>query len=181
MYMVVGLGNPGFEYERTRHNAGFLFLDAITSHLAAPSFALQKNVEAELSKSDLYLFVKPMTFMNDSGKAARAVIEFYKESFKADFPANTIAVYDDLDLEFGTYQIKKATAPKVHNGVLSLNAHLKTNDFWHVRIGIDNRAGDRTMPGSNYVLQKFTLDEQQQLRVLFETKLLPDFLTRFPK
>ncbi len=179
MYMIVGLGNPGFEYERSRHNAGFMFLDALVEKIAAPAFALQKNVEAQLSKHSNYVLVKPMTFMNDSGKAARAVLEFYKDSIKEGFPNNTIAVYDDLDIEFGSYQIKQATAPKAHNGVLSLTAYLKTNAFWHVRIGVDNRTGDRTIPGSNYVLQHFTIEEQQQLKLLFSTQLLPDFLTRF--
>lgn len=180
MFIVIGLGNPGFEYERTRHNAGFIFLDTLRNQLSAPAFSLQKNLASELSKFDPYLLIKPTTFMNDSGRAARAVVDYYKD-VQQGFPTNTIVAYDDLDLEFGTFQLRQDTGPKVHNGVSSVTQYLKTNAFWHLRIGVDSRAGDRSMPGSNYVLQKFSLEEHQKLNHLFISEVIPHFLARFPR
>lgn len=164
MLYIVGLGNPGKEYERSRHNAGWIVLDEIAERLSLPPFSFNKKTHSNLVRSQAVTLVKPETYMNDSGRAVRAVFEYYENGVALDELVKSLyIVHDDLDLELGTYKIQLGTGPKVHNGLLSLYAHLQSEQFWHVRVGVDMRKGDRSMPGSAYVLQNFTAEEQTTL------------------
>lgn len=171
--LIVGLGNPGNEYARTRHNAGFMALDILAT-VAQPNpavqghFELHKKSQTELCKVDAqHWLAKPQQFMNNSGKAVRSLIEFFSlYELQQDAALNSLfVVHDDLDLELGTWKMQFGTGPKIHNGLLSLYQHLGTRNFWHVRIGVDGRGGSRTMPGSNYVLAQFEPAQMEKLRI----------------
>jgi peptidyl-tRNA hydrolase, PTH1 family len=163
MKMIIGLGNPGEKYQATRHNIGFMVLDALADRLQA-HFELDKKHQAEVAKggSDIWL-VKPQTFMNASGAAIRSLIQFYKLDQDPHIWQNLLVVHDDLDLETGRYKLQLGTGPKIHNGLLSLYQELGTKDFWHVRVGVDGRMGDRRLPGQDYVLQPFLGEEQEAI------------------
>lgn len=149
MYLIVGLGNIGEEYEKTRHNAGFMFVDKLAG-------------EEQFLKN--FTLVKPQTMMNDSGRAVRKIMDFYKLGID-----DVVVVHDDLDIAFGEYKIQKDKGPKVHNGVLSVEQCLGRTDFWRVRIGIDNRQpGVNYGTGADYVLSNFSKVEVKELNVLFE-------------
>jgi len=153
MKYIIGLGNPNKEYQKNRHNIGFIVLDKLISYLNIKGqFNYSAKFKAEIIKDNNYIFIKPMNYMNNSGQVSRAVIDFYSKDFNID---DVIVIHDDLDIELGQYKIQQSKGPKVHNGLINLNQHLGSENYWHVRIGVDGRDGDRSMPGSNYVLSNF--------------------------
>lgn len=169
MKIFVGLGNPGKEYRQTRHNVGFM---AVEQWAATSNFTHNAKFFAELVKTNFgqneAIFFKPQTYMNDSGKAVRALLDFYK--IAADKTAQNeisypelVVVHDDLDIVFGEYKIQFGKGPKVHHGLQSIYQNLGTSNFWHIRVGIDGRGGNRAIPGKNYVLSKFSTEELSQL------------------
>lgn len=161
MYLIVGLGNPGEEYQKTRHNAGFLFLQKMAGK---DNFSLDKKQEAETLKKGEVFLVKPQTFMNESGRAVRKIMDFYKLGIE-----NLVVVHDDLDIAFGEYKIQKEKGPKVHNGLKSIESYLGRNDFWRVRLGVDNRQpGVGYGTGADYVLSRFTSEEIKLLDKVIE-------------
>lgn len=160
MYLIVGLGNPGEENKKTRHNAGFLFVDRLAGK---ESFSFDKKQEAEVLGVRNFILVKPQTFMNDSGRAVRKIMDFYKLGIE-----NVVVVHDDLDIAFGEYKIQKEKGPKIHNGVLSVEQCLGRTDFLRVRIGIDNRQpGVNYGTGADYVLSSLSKQEMKELEMLF--------------
>lgn len=142
MKLIVGLGNPGKEYENTRHNVGFLFIDKLSTEVDS-----QKNI-----------LLKPQTFMNNSGMAVRTKIDFYKLS-----PADLIVIHDDKDLLLGEYKIQKDRGAAGHNGVQSIIDHLGTRDFMRVRIGIAHEDKQTMGDTADFVLNKFTKEEKEVL------------------
>jgi PTH1 family peptidyl-tRNA hydrolase len=172
MWFIVGLGNPGSEYEQTRHNAGFKLVDfwsqarAQESGQALPAAKLQKKLQTIVTKQADWVFGKPQTFMNASGQAVRALLDFYvgfdhqSPSAQAEILRHLVVVHDDLDLEFGKCKLQFGRGPKIHNGLLSIYQHLGTQEFWHGRVGIDGRGTDRKLPAKNYVLLPWTVEEQ---------------------
>ncbi len=170
MYFIVGLGNPGKEYQDTRHNLGFMLLDQLAEKWQL-NFTAQKKCYAETTKRDGIYLVKPQTFMNDSGLSVQAMIKYFSDSSEKsakEFPHLFVA-FDDLDLEVGHFKIQYGTGPKVHNGLSSIYDHLKTNQFWHVRIGADGRLGNRTIPPTQYVLSGFSPAEKKLVQDNFTT------------
>lgn len=161
MTIIVGLGNPGSEYTRSRHNAGFLVIEAMLRVTADRDWQVVpgKKFQAEVWQSDDLILAKPQTFMNESGRAVQALLHWYKVS-----PANLIVAHDDLDLALGMVKLQWAKSPKIHNGINSIVQQLGTTDFWHLRVGVDGRQGDRTMPGAAYVLQQFAAAEKAILQ-----------------
>lgn len=130
---IVGLGNPGAEYERTRHNTGFWFVDALASAYRG-SFRIEAKFKGEVARirigNDDVLLLKPMTFMNKSGEAIQALAAFYK------LPASDILVaHDELDLPVGTVKLKRAGGHGGHNGLRSVHQHLG-EEYLRLRIGI---------------------------------------------
>jgi len=161
MYLIVGLGNPGEEYKKTRHNAGFMFVDKMAGR---ENFSMDKKQEAEVLKKGDILLVKPQTFMNDSGRAVRKIVDFYKLGIE-----NVVIVHDDLDIAFGEYKIQKEKGPKVHNGIGSIEQCLGRNDFWRVRVGIDNRQpGISYGTGADYVLSNMSGEEMKELNATID-------------
>lgn len=154
---IFGLGNPGNKYQLSRHNIGFLFTDFLRRKLDLPVFSLNKKLEAEISSNENLVLTKPMTFMNHSGRTVRKTLDYFNEELSLSPSSELKSVYvvhDDLDLDVGEFKIQFGVGPKQHNGLLSIYQYLKTQQFWHVRIGIDDRQGDRSVPPDRYVLQK---------------------------
>ncbi len=167
MNIVVGLGNFGDEYVRTRHNAGFRAVE-LYGQTHGLSFSYDKKVAAEVAKNSSTVLIKPHTYMNDSGRAVRGYYEYYLGGFTAKNGTSLWVMHDDLDIPLGSYKIQLGTGPKVHNGLLSLYEHLGTRAFWHVRIGIENRGDARAQwPARDYVLGAFTHEEESALQPVF--------------
>ena len=161
MKLIVGLGNIGKEYENTRHNVGFLAVDKL---LAGKETRSDTKFEAEICKVGDMLLCKPTTFMNESGRAVRKIMDFYKLSVN-----DVVIIHDDLDIDFGEYKIQKGVGPKVHNGVNSVEQYLGGKDFLRLRVGINNR--DKNTfggSGSDYVLSRFTTEEQEEITDLLD-------------
>ena len=161
MTIFVGLGNPGEKYTHSRHNTGWRTVDALASSQGITDWKMEKALDAKTLQIGNTLLVKPQTFMNLSGNAVKAVLKKYDYAAlgKQDFH-NLFIIYDDLDVEVGKYKLVFGSGPKVHNGVNHIKEVLGTDQFWHVRIGVDGRQGDRSMDPQDYVLGGFTQDEQ---------------------
>jgi PTH1 family peptidyl-tRNA hydrolase len=155
MKIIIGLGNPGRKYERTRHNAGFMAIDELARGLR---FDLtQEKYHAVIGRGRIgdteALLAKPQTFMNESGRSAGAVLRYTYGS-----PADLIVLHDELDLPLGAVRVKAGGGHGGHNGLRSLIEHLGTPDFVRVRIGVG-----RPEPGRDaavYVLSPFRADER---------------------
>ena len=128
--LVAGLGNPGREYARTRHNAGFWFLDDLARKTGA-SFAMESKFAGEVAKAGDVRFVKPATYMNLSGRSVAALARFY-----AIAPDEILVVHDELDLRPGEAKMKLGGGVAGHNGLKDIRAQLGTPDFWRLRLGI---------------------------------------------
>ncbi len=161
MKLIIGLGNPGKEYENTRHNIGFIFIDALAKKLEAPDFEFDKKTNSEISKIGKSLILaKPQTFMNKSGAAVAALAKFYKVK-----PKDIWVIHDDIDILWGEYKISFGRSSAGHKGVESIIKNLKTKDFWRVRIGIQPSSKKHT-PAEKIILKKFT---PQELKTLNQT------------
>ena len=161
MKLIVGLGNPDARYVGTRHNVGFMLADRLAEIFnlkpASPSgrFEIFKKASAFVAKGDSLILAKPTTYMNKSGEAVSRLVNFYKVEMD-----DLYVVHDDLDILLGERKIQKGVGPKEHNGLKSVEERLGRDDFWRVRVGVDNRDGDRSVSGEDYVLQRFSEDEQ---------------------
>lgn len=153
--LIVGLGNPGAEYEATRHNAGFWFVDQLASMLKVP-FQTEGKFFGRLAKSsDLYL-LQPMTFMNRSGQSVAALARFYKIE-----PEEILVVHDELDLLPGEIRLKQGGGNGGHNGLKDIQAQLGTPNFWRLRLGIGHpRSLGLAHPVVDFVLHPPRKDEQ---------------------
>jgi PTH1 family peptidyl-tRNA hydrolase len=193
MKIIVGLGNPGDKYKNTRHNAGFIAVDALARQLgliwqknkkfnadiAKYQGGLASKLEAKPRGEDIIL-VKPHTYMNNSGQAVQAVLSYYKLSpkrfgflkFKKSHELDKIltVIHDDIDIVLGKYKVSIGSGSAGHNGVQSIINHLKTKNFKRVRIGI--RTPEKThIPTEKFVLQKFN---SKELSIV--NKLIPEII-----
>lgn len=172
MNIIVGLGNPGNRYASTRHNSGFMILDNLRQVLECTKYTNNKRIFSHVCKTNQSIFVRPQTFMNESGKAVKAALDFYKVTTMAEKEGgyhNLFVIHDDLDLQLGSYKIQYGIGPKGHNGLLSIYQYLGTQNFWHVRIGVDSREKDRSIPPQAFVLERFTPSEFEKFnQVMFE-------------
>jgi len=172
MKLIIGLGNPGEEYENTRHSVGFTVVDEI-ARKEGSKFSFENKFNAEVAKSRFgskpVILVKPFTFVNKSGEAAKKIRLFYKVKSE-----DIIVIHDDLDIEFGSFKLSFAKHSGGHRGVQSVIDSLKTNKFWRLRIGIANRKlatarRQKTLKAKSeavgdFVLSKFTPSEQTELK-----------------
>ena len=158
MKLIIGLGNPGEEYEKTRHNAGFLTVDKIVLSNEYPTLSTQSKFNSEISSGIVndkkIIFVKPQTFMNNSGEAIRAIVDYYKISTE-----DIIIIHDDLDISLGEYKISKNKNSGGHKGVQSTIDHLDTKNFTRIRIGI--MIENKKTPTEKFVLEKFSKKEME--------------------
>ncbi|MBD2104649.1 aminoacyl-tRNA hydrolase [Leptolyngbya sp. FACHB-261] len=159
--MLVGLGNPGAKYERTRHNIGFEAIDYLARNWRIP---LSENKrfqgifgEGQVGSHRVRL-LKPFTYMNLSGQSVRAVVDWYKLE-----PASVLVFYDDLDLPVGRIRLRSSGSAGGHNGVKSLIGHLGTQEFPRLRYGIGRPAPGEQRDTVNYVLGTFRPEERELL------------------
>ncbi|MDD2566227.1 MAG: aminoacyl-tRNA hydrolase [Candidatus Gracilibacteria bacterium] len=160
MKIIVGLGNPGLEYNSTRHNIGFLFLDYLKEIWNFEDFKDSK-FKAIISegnyKGEKCILVKPMTYMNLSGESLISVINFYKLDFKEDI----IVIYDDISMDFGKMKFRVKGSAGGHNGIKSITSSLGSDEFKRIKIGVGL---DSKYDVSDWVLSKFTKNELQELK-----------------
>ncbi|MDZ5760973.1 aminoacyl-tRNA hydrolase [Lyticum sinuosum] len=159
--IIVGLGNPGLKYNKTRHNVGYLFIDYMINNYQL-SYKKKFNgllFEANLEEENI-LFFKPLDYMNNSGDSISELIHYYKIDL-----SNLFIVHDDIDLGFCRIKVKNGGGNGGHNGLKSIDLHLKSNNYWRIRIGI-GRPDNGII--SNYVLSDFSNQEINNLTVLFE-------------
>lgn len=140
MRLIVGLGNPGVKYAKTRHNTGYMAIDKLQAEVG--------------NRADLVL-IKPTTFMNDSGVAVKEALKNSNIHL-----SNLYVIHDDLDIPLGTFKIQLGKGPKTHKGLLSIYEKLGTKNFWHVRIGVENRT-DKIISGEDYTLMPFESQEKE--------------------
>lgn len=163
MKIIAGLGNPGSEYAKTRHNVGFMFVDALAGKLGVTEW--KDKFEAKIGEARIgtekVLLVKPQTYMNESGRSLGPLMNFYKLE-----PEDLIVVHDDMDIPAGTIRIRKKGSAGGHNGIKSILAHIGDEHFSRVRIGIG-----RPLPGwtvVNHVLAPFPEEDAKRVAEAIE-------------
>ena len=170
MNIIIGLGNPGEKYAKTRHNVGFIALNYIAEKKGL-SWKTDKKFNALIAKDDNTLYIKPLTFMNNSGLAVQYAMSYYKllpkklgimKEKNADLSDILTIIHDDLDIEFGKIKNGINRGPAGHNGIKSIISHLKTKNFKRIRIGIKGEKPEQ-MKTSDYVLARFTNNEEEEL------------------
>ena len=156
--LVAGLGNPGREYERTRHNAGWLVLDELARRHGGSWRSKFSGSLAEVRLGDLRLaLLKPETYMNESGRSAGAAVRFFKVE-----PKQVLVVHDDVDLEAGRLQARAGGGLAGHNGLRSLAQHLGSQDFLRLRIGVGRPGRGDPRPVADWVLSPFAPEEDAE-------------------
>lgn len=161
--LIVGLGNPGDRYTGTRHNAGFWLVERLAAqHCIA--FRLESKFHGELCQWQQTHLLKPTTFMNRSGQAVAAVMRFYKI-----LPTDILVIHDELDLPPGTARLKQGGGHGGHNGLKDIIAHLGSQDFLRLRIGIGRPAHSSEV--TNYVLHEPTQQEQTDIDTAIDAAL----------
>lgn len=172
MKLIVGLGNPGKEYENTRHNVGFNIIDL---YLQANNLKLDKEkFKGKYTKTRIrdeeVIFLEPQTYMNLSGESLRGIIDFYKINIE-----DILVIQDDLDLSLGSIKLKEKSSSGGHNGIKNIEEILGTNAIKRLKVGISN---DKTRDTKDYVLGRFSKEEKEVLDKTYETciKIIDDFL-----
>jgi PTH1 family peptidyl-tRNA hydrolase len=173
MFLIIALGNPGKEYKRTRHNAGWLFVDDFYKNFKN-EFDLGEWVENKKFNAMIcegrapfdraqgdkkIILAKPLTFMNESGRTVSAILNFYKGE-----STTLIVVHDDIDLAFGTFKMQQNISSAGHHGVESIIAAMGSQDFWRLRLGIKKDVKTET---TKFVLNNFSLFERPRLNKVF--------------
>ena len=168
MKLVVGLGNPGKEYENTRHNIGFM---SLYHYLGTVNYSKKFNAEYYETNIDgeKYIFIKPLSYMNLSGKVVYDFVNFYKLDL-----SDVLVIQDDMDLEFGKIRIKINSSSGGHNGIKDIIKYLNSTSFARIKVGI---AHNRNMDTKDYVLSKFSKEELNILSNSFSVvdKIIEDF------
>lgn len=176
MKLIVGLGNPGKEYENTRHNIGFMIID---NYIKSNNLNIKSSWQTKFKalytatniKGETIYFLKPQTFMNLSGISVYEFASYFKIE-----PKDILIIHDDLDLPFGKYRIKTNSGSGGHNGIKSIIEKLGTNAFVRLKIGISH---NHNIDTKDYVLGSFTKEEQEVLNNLYPTfnEIINDFLS----
>lgn len=171
MKLIVGLGNFGNKYLFTRHNAGFMMVDFFAQQ-HNQSFKQEKKLKSMIKKlkfnDEDIIIIKPLTYMNLSGEAIIAVMNFYKIDIK-----NILVIYDDISLDLGKVRFRSSGSDGGHNGVKSVIKHLGTKDFDRLKIGIGPQPN---IPSENYVLQNFSSEELEKLKEVLKMPVIEDYL-----
>lgn len=161
MIIIIGLGNPGKKYKDTRHNIGFQVINEFREKNNFPEFKLSKKFNALISENILgskkIILAKPQTFMNNSGKAVRPLINFYKITSQ-----NLFIIHDDIDLFLGKIKISFARGSAGHKGIESIIKEIGTKNFIRFRLGIQPKKG-KPQNTESFVLQKFSKQEKETL------------------
>jgi peptidyl-tRNA hydrolase, PTH1 family len=175
MKIIVGLGNPGKEYDNTRHNYGFMLIDKMADKAGA-QWKESKKFKALVAEAADKVFVKPQTFMNNSGQSVGSLLSYYKllpksmglfKSKDADLSDTLTVLHDDLDIEVGKWKESVDSRSAGHRGVQSIIEHLKTKNFKRVRLGISGEM-KKVMPTDRFVLGKFGAEEKALIEKAME-------------
>jgi PTH1 family peptidyl-tRNA hydrolase len=157
--LIVGLGNPGSEYSRTRHNAGFLVVERLAERWRA-GWTYEKKFNARVARAERpqgrVLLGEPQTYMNSSGEAVGALVSYYQVSLSM-----LLVIVDDADLQFGEIRLRPSGSSGGHHGLESIESHLGSRDYARLRIGIGRHAGAREITG--HVLGRFSSTEAAQV------------------
>lgn len=161
MKLIVGLGNPGREYANTRHNVGFAIVLSFKFQVSGFSgWQFNKKFNAEISEEKIdgkkIILLRPMTFMNESGRAVAAAARFYKIK-----PADILIIHDDIDLPLGKIRIKQGGSSGGHRGVESIIAALGSENFARLKIGVTPEARPKNFDAAKFVLKKFAKTEEK--------------------
>ncbi|MBO5179653.1 MAG: aminoacyl-tRNA hydrolase [Clostridia bacterium] len=156
MKIIVGLGNPGKEYEKTRHNIGFMVVDKLAEIM---DININKNkfnglVGEGMHNGEKILIIKPQTFMNLSGNCVQEAASFYKVNSE-----DILVIYDDIDIEFGKIRIRPNGSPGTHNGMRNITERLQTQNFPRIRVGAGRPKGEQQL--YEFVLSEFNKDEMK--------------------
>lgn len=158
--LLVGIGNPGREYDKTRHNIGFEILDQWAKK-NGETFRVEKRFHGEVAKVDSVYLLKPSTYVNRSGRSVRALLDYYKLALD-----ELLVIVDDVDLPFGKVKMKARGSAGGHNGLKDIQTHLRTQDYFRLKVGIGDRSRGTL---SDHVLGRFSAEE---------TELLPSLVAR---
>lgn len=156
MKLIIGLGNYGPEYEKTRHNYGFMVVDELARKNNFPDFKLSKEHNALVSNKGDTILAKPQTYMNNSGKAVKSIASYYKIE-----PKDILVIHDDADIQLGEIKEVDSRGSAGHNGVQSIIDEIKTNEFKRLRLGIDSEDPSfKDKDLEEVVLKNFSKDEE---------------------
>lgn len=163
MKLIVGLGNPGKQYDKTRHNVGFEVIDYLSKHLQIP---LDQSKHKGLYgfghiRGEKVFLLKPLTYMNLSGESVRPLMEYYGIELE-----DLIVIYDDLDLPVGRIRLRQKGSAGGHNGIKSIIAHVGSQEFNRIRVGVNRPSNGQAI--TDYVLSRFTKEEQEVIDQVVE-------------
>lgn len=171
MYLIIGLGNPGARYHNTRHNAGFMVIDKLAEHFKTESFEFEDNYLYAVSeyKEKQVVLMKPLTYMNASGKAVKEFYDKYEVSAE-----NMLVVYDDVNIDFGILRLRPGGSDGGQNGIRSIIYEMETDEIPRLRVGIRNEEdfernrslGEYSL--ADFVLSGFTNKEDEHLEKVIE-------------
>lgn len=171
MKLIIGLGNFEDKYLFTRHNVGFMMVDFFVRG-NGQSFKVEKKLKSAIAKfrfnNEDVVVIKPLTYMNLSGEAISAVMNFYKIDVK-----DVLVIYDDISLDLGRVRFRNSGSDGGHNGIKSVVKHLGTKDFDRLKIGIGPQPN---IPSEAYVLQNFTKEELEKLIEIIKTPMIETYL-----
>ena len=172
MKLIVGLGNPGKEYENTRHNIGFMMIDYILKDLNITKMSEKmggKYFETNIN-GEKVIFLKPQEYINLSGNVIIKFMNFYKIDIK-----DLFIIHDDLDLEVGTFKLREKGGSGGHNGLKNIESHLKTKEYNRMKIGISN---NKNIDTKDYVLGRLNKEEKENLNKIIEIgpNIIKDYL-----
>jgi len=172
MKLIVGLGNPGKEYEKTRHNVGFMAIDNYINHAAEISMKSKfSGLYTELViNGEKIMFLKPQKYMNLSGEVIKAFVDFYKLKL-----TDLLVISDDIDMVCGKIRLRMKGSSGGHNGLKNIELHLGTSDYKRLKIGVGN---NKNIDTKDFVLGKFNTEEQKVVEVAIEKteQIINDFI-----
>jgi len=158
MKLIIGLGNPGEQFKRTRHNLGFAAVDTLAKELEVGEWQFKKQLNALIAETNLngkkIVLAEPQTFMNESGQAVRALADYFNVA-----PKNILIIHDEMDLPLGEFRFQAGRSAAGHKGVQSVIDELKSKDFSRLRLGINTQA--ENIATEDFVLQKFSEAEEK--------------------
>jgi len=167
MKLIIGLGNPGIKYNKTRHNLGFFTIDELAEKIKINEWKIKMQFNANIAQGIFNdkktILVKPQTFMNNSGIAVKSIADYYKIPYE-----EILVIHDDIDLSLGEIKIQQSRGAAGHKGVKSIINILKTKDFTRIRIGIKSIDKEKIIDTEKFVLKKFTFKERKIINQTIE-------------
>ena len=163
MRIIIGLGNPGKDYEKTRHNAGFRVIDLLCEkyEIQTTRMKFHSMIGEGRIAGEKVLLVKPTTYMNNSGQAVREIVSYYQLE-----PKDIVVFSDDIDIPFGTLRIKRKGSAGGHNGLKSVIYHLQSDEFPRIKLGVGKKREGEDL--ADFVLGRFSQNEQEVMDTLIE-------------